>query len=68
VYPRDLSEIKRTWRIIKEQAFVLILLYPYATRDKSSGHIERLRSRYKEEFDQVSVLRIGDPSIVWVWF
>ena len=54
--------------IIKEQSFVLILLYPYATRDKSSGHIERIRTRYKEEFDQESVLRIDDPSIVWVWF
>jgi Protein of unknown function (DUF3574) len=54
--------------IIKEQSFVLILLYPYATRDKSSGHIERIRARYKEEFAQESVLRIDDPSIVWVWF
>jgi hypothetical protein len=54
--------------IVKEQSFVLILLYPYDTRDKSSGHIERLRTRYKEDFAQQSVLRIDDPSIVWVWF
>ena len=53
---------------IKEQSFVLILLYPQDTFSKSSRKIERIRDLYKEAFDQESVLRVDDPFIVWVSF
>jgi hypothetical protein len=53
---------------IKEQSFVLILLYPYETFAKSSQKIQRIRDLYKYEFDQESVLRVDDPYIVWVSF
>ena len=54
--------------VVKEQSFVLILLYPFETYDASSRRIERIRTLYKEEFDQQSVLRVDDPFIVWVSF
>jgi hypothetical protein len=54
--------------VIKEQSFVLILLYPRDTLDRSSRRIERIRALYKDEFDQESVLRVDDPFIVWVSF
>jgi len=53
---------------IKEQSFVLILLYPYDTFKKSSQKIQRIRELYKDQFDQQSVLRVDDPYIVWVSF
>ncbi len=53
---------------IKEQSFVLVLLYPYDTFTKSSQKIQRIRELYKDEFDQESVLRVDDPFIVWVSF
>ena len=54
--------------VIKEQSFVLILLYPYDTFKKSSQKIQRIRDLYKDTFDQESVLRVDDPFIVWVSF
>ena len=54
--------------VIKEQSFVLILLYPYDTRDECLRRIERIRFLYKQEFDQQSVVRVDDPYIVWVSF
>jgi hypothetical protein len=53
---------------IKEQSFVLILLYPYDTFAKSSQKIQRIRELYKDQFAQESVLRVDDPFIVWVSF
>jgi uncharacterized protein DUF3574 len=53
---------------IKEQSFVLILLYPQETFVKSSQKIERIRDLYKDQFDQESVLRVDDPFVVWVSF
>jgi hypothetical protein len=53
---------------IKEQSFVLILLYPQETFTKSSQKIERIRELYKGQFEQESVLRVDDPFIVWVSF
>ena len=40
---------------------MLILLYPFDTYDTSSKRIERIRTLYKDEFDQQSVLRVDDP-------
>lgn len=54
--------------VIKEQSFVLILLYPYDTRDEGARHIERIRALYQEEFEQRSVLRVDHAFIVWVSF
>ena len=54
--------------VIKEQSFVLILLYPFDTLDESFRRIEHIRILYKQEFDQQSVVRVDDPYIVWVSF
>jgi hypothetical protein len=54
--------------IIKEQSFVLILLYPYESFSRSSQRIQAIRDLYKAQFDQQSVLRVDDPYIVWVSF
>ena len=54
--------------IVKEQSFVLILLYPYDALADGSRRIERIRALYKRLFDQESVLRVDDPFIVWVSF
>lgn len=54
--------------IVKEQSFVLILLYPHAALDEGLRRIEHIRTLYKDEFDQESVVRVDDPYIVWVSF
>jgi hypothetical protein len=54
--------------VIKEQSFVLILLYPLEGFAKSSERIERIRTLYKDQFNQESVLRVDDPYVVWVSF
>lgn len=54
--------------VIKEQSFVLVLLYPYEGSRLSSLRIQRIRDLYKEQFDQESVLRVDDPYVVWVSF
>ena len=73
-FPQGLTLLKGDGRfpsedtVIKEQSFVLILLYPYDTLDEGSRHIESIRTRYREEFGQQSVLRMDHPTIVWVSF
>ena len=54
--------------IVREQSFVLVLLYPYEAFAESSRRIERIRSLYKKQFDQQSVLRVDDQFVVWVSF
>jgi hypothetical protein len=54
--------------LVKEQSFVLILLYPLDGSLTSSREIDRIRELYKEQFDQESVLRVDDPFLVWVSF
>jgi hypothetical protein len=54
--------------IVKEQSFVLVLLYPFETFAEGSRRIERIRSLYKKQFDQQSVLRVDDQFVVWVSF
>ena len=54
--------------VVKEQSFVVILLYPYDTLDEGFRRIELIRTLYKQEFDQQSVLRVDHPFIVWVSF
>jgi hypothetical protein len=54
--------------LIKEQSFVLVLLYPYQTLEKSSQRIQRIRALYESHYDQESVLRVDDPFVVWASF
>ena len=52
----------------KETAFVMILLYPDETRERSSRKLNEIREIYKDLFQQQSVLRVDDPFVVWVSF
>jgi Protein of unknown function (DUF3574) len=54
--------------LVKEQSFVLILLYASDTYTDSSRRIERIRRLYTKRFQQESVLRVDDPFAVWVSF
>jgi hypothetical protein len=54
--------------IIKEESFVLILLYPLEEFHESSRRINAIREHYKDEFEQESVLRVDDPFAVRVSF
>jgi len=54
--------------LVKEQSFVLILLYPLDGFATSSREIDRIRELYKLQFEQESVLRVDDPFLVWVSF
>jgi hypothetical protein len=54
--------------IIKEDSFVLILLYPVETFKENSRRIENIRKCYLQEFQQESVLRADDPFASWVSF
>lgn len=53
---------------IKEDSFVLILLYPLENRRAGSANIESIRTEYRKQHQQESVLRVDDPFIVWVRF
>jgi hypothetical protein len=54
--------------IIKEDSFVLILLYPLEGFTESSRKINAIRRLYKEAFQQESVLRVDEPFAVRVSF
>ena len=54
--------------IIKEESFLLILLYPLQGFKDSSARIESIRELYKSEFQQESVLRVDDPLAVRISF
>ena len=54
--------------IVKEASFVLILFYPLEDFSESSRKIDVIRERYKNRFDQESVLRVDDPYAVRVSF
>jgi len=53
---------------IKEQSFVLILLYPVEGHKTSSKNIDAIRRAYMTLHLQESVLRVDDPFLVWVSF
>jgi hypothetical protein len=55
-------------RLVKEECFVLVLLYPFDSAKKTGQKIQAIRELYKTRFAQQSVLRIDDPYIVWVSF
>jgi hypothetical protein len=54
--------------IVKEDSFILILLYPLEDFREDSRKINAIREHYKDEFQQESVLRVDDPYAVRVSF
>jgi hypothetical protein len=54
--------------IVKENSYLLILLYPVEDAKASNRKIEAIRRRYVTQFAQESVLRVDDPFAVRVWF
>ena len=54
--------------IVKEDSFVLILLYPLEDFRVSNRRIDVIRERYKDAFQQESVLRADDRFAVRVSF
>jgi hypothetical protein len=54
--------------IVKEESFVLILLYPLEGMRESSRRIEAIRRLYKNAFQQESVTRIDNPFAVRISF
>ena len=66
LFAEDGSVVPAT--VIKEAAFILILLYPIESVKDSNRSIERIRRCYLRQFDQESVLRVDDPFASWVSF
>ncbi len=54
--------------VIKEDSYVLILLYPLESAKDGNKKIEAIRRLYLEQFQQESVLRVDDPFTVRVSF
>jgi len=54
--------------IVKEDSFVLILLYPVESFGESSMKIDAIRDLYKTQFQQESVLRVDERWAVRVSF
>ncbi len=54
--------------IVKEDSFVLILLYPLEDFRDSNRKINTIRRLYRMQFQQESVLRVDDPFAVRVSF
>lgn len=54
--------------LVKEQSFLLVLLYPLDSLKESHKRIEAIRSLYKNQFNQESVLRVDDQITVRVSF
>ena len=52
--------------MVKEQSYVVVLMYQQ--KDLAEGHrrIERIRTLYRKQFGQESVLRVDYPFVVWV--
>jgi hypothetical protein len=53
---------------IKEESYVLILLYQVDGHKTSSRNIDAIRRAYMTRHRQESVLRVDDPFLVWVSF
>ena len=53
---------------IKEESFVVILLYPVEGHKTSSRNIDAIRRAYMTRHRQESVLRVDDPFLAWVSF
>jgi hypothetical protein len=53
---------------IKEDSFIVVLLYPVDGQKTSSRSIDYIRGEYMRLHKQESVLRVDDPFLVWVSF
>jgi hypothetical protein len=53
---------------VKEDAYVLVLMYPADGLKASSANIDLIRREYMRQHQQESVLRVDDPFLVWVSF
>ena len=54
--------------LVKEDSYVVVLLYPVDGQKASSARIDEIRRLYMREHQQESVLRVDDPFLVWVSF
>jgi hypothetical protein len=54
--------------MVKEDSYILILLYPIGTQKENNENIETIRRLYMTQHQQESVLRVDDPLLVWVSF
>jgi hypothetical protein len=52
--------------LVKEDSYLLVLLYPLETATESHQRIEVIRRLYESRFQQESVLRVDDPFTVRV--
>jgi hypothetical protein len=53
---------------VKEEAYVLVLMYPAEGLKASSANIDVIRRIYMRQHQQESVMRADDPYLVWVSF
>jgi Protein of unknown function (DUF3574) len=54
--------------LVKEESYVLVLLYPFESAKDGDRKIEAIRRRYLKRFQQESVLRVDDQFTVRVSF
>ena len=54
--------------LIKEDSYVVVLLYPLDGQKASSLRIDEIRREYMRQHQQESVLRADDPYLVWISF
>jgi hypothetical protein len=54
--------------LVKEESFLLVLLYPLEGAEDRGRKIESIRRRYMKQFQQESVLRVDDSFTVRVSF
>jgi Protein of unknown function (DUF3574) len=54
--------------LVKEESFLLVLLYPLERAEDGSKKIEAIRRRYLKQFQQESVLRVDDSFTLRVSF
>jgi Protein of unknown function (DUF3574) len=53
---------------IKENSFVVVLVYPVEGHKATSRNIDFVRGEYMRLHNQDSVMRVDDPFLVWVSF
>lgn len=59
---------EKSGKIITEPSTVLVFLFPRKARNESRTKIEEIRTAYKKQFNQESVLRMDLPKSVRVYF
>jgi Protein of unknown function (DUF3574) len=53
---------------IKEDSYILVLLYPAEGLSTSRANVDLIRREYMRQHQQESVLRVDDPFLVWISF